>query len=259
MSLKHIHHSKQKRDRRRAARCASRLATRSRDVRDQGGRDEGGFTLVEMLVTLVIFLVIIGSTLTLLVAATRAQKRDQSYAQEIASTQASLSRLVHDLREAISFQLVSPNAIQFQMMSGSTTYNVKYDCTAADTLGSAYRRCARTQAAAPTAPPAAGSSPQNLDIQHVANGTISTFCDTTGSAQSGSVFFVTNPAIPNTDGSTLACDEVYEQLVGSQLKIPSYVQVLVRVPASGDQSSGGMTHQTVLASGAYLPNSDAGS
>jgi hypothetical protein len=214
--------------------------------------------MIEMLVGMTLTLFIAGATMTLLESATRAQSRDQSYAQEITSTQTALARLVHDLRQANSFSLVSPNVIQFQMVANGTTINVKYDCTASDSLGSAYRRCARTQATAPATPPTAGASLGTGDIQHVANGTIATFCNGTGTAASGSVFFVSNPTIANTDGSGLTCDEAYENLVGPQLKTPTYFAVQVNVPASGGLVRGGLTHLTVLRSGTFLPNSDTG-
>jgi hypothetical protein len=207
---------------------------------------------------MVLTLFIAGTTMSVLNVATQAQSRDQSYAQEVTGTQTALARLIHDVRQATAFSQVSPNVIQFQMVVGANTYNVRYDCTASDSLGSAYRRCARTQAVAPAAPATAGSVAGALDIQHVANGTVSTFCTPTGSGTSGSVFFISNPTIPNTDGSLLACDEAYENLIGPQLKTPTYVGVQVNVPASGDLVRGGLNHQTVLSSGTFLPNSDSG-
>ena len=100
-----------------------------------------GYTMIEMLVGMTLTLFIAGATMTLLEAATRAQSRDQSYAQEITSTQTALARLVHDLRQASSFSLVSANVLQFQMVANGTAINVRYDCTASDSLGTAYRRC----------------------------------------------------------------------------------------------------------------------
>jgi type II secretory pathway pseudopilin PulG len=222
------------------------------------GAADRGFTLVELVVVTAVLMVIVGGCLAVLDGATSAEARDVSYAQEISATQTLLARLVHDLRQATAFQLVSPNAVQFQVTLRGTTYNVKYDCTAPDSLGTPYTRCARTQAAAPAAPPAAGAMPGPADIQHVRNGAIATFCTSDGTAQSGSVFFVSNPNVADTDGSTAACDEAYENLIGPQLHLPTYVQVLVQVPAGGDLARGGLTHTTVLKSGAFLPNSDAG-
>lgn len=221
-------------------------------------RAEDGFGLVELLVVIVMMVIIVGATLATIEAATRTETRDQNYAQEVTNSQTALARLVHDLRQAISFQLISPNVIQFQLQANGTTYNVQYDCRAADSLGSPYTRCARTQAVAPATPPAAPATAGSLDIQHVANGGITTFCSSDGSGPSGSVFWVANPTIANTDGSSLACDEAYETEIGPQLRLPTFIQVLVRVPASGDQVKGGLTHLTVLKSGAFLPNSDSG-
>jgi type II secretory pathway pseudopilin PulG len=215
-------------------------------------------TLVELLVVITMTLVVSAAAMTMLTAATQTETRDQSWAQAVSAAQSGLARMVHDLRQATSFLLVAPNKIEFTLVVNGTTYNVLYDCTASDSRGSPYTRCARTQAVAPAIPASAGGSAGSLDIQHVMNGSISTFCNSTGSGPSGSVFFVTNPSIANTDGSTLACDEAYENLIGPQLKTPTFVQVLIKVPASGNRTSGGMTHATVLQSGAYLPNSDAG-
>ena len=220
-------------------------------------RDGAGFTLIELLVAMVIALVIFGATLTALQVTTYDQTRDQAYAQEVTSTDTAFARLLHDLRQATLFTSVTPNSISFQMVVGSTTYNVVYNCTAADSLGGSYTRCARTQNPAPTAAPAPGSTALEFDIAHVKNGTVSTFCNTGGTASSGSVFFPSNPNITNTDGSGLACDEAYEQEVASLQ--PTYIQVHVQVPASGNLTSGGQTHQTVLSSGVFIPNLDAGS
>ena len=226
-------------------------------------RAQDGVTLVELLVATTMLLVVVAPILTLLVVTGRTQARDQSYAQEVSTAQTALARLVHDLRGATSFQAISPGLLQFQVTQGGTTYNVKYDCTASDTLGSPYTRCARTQAVAPAAAPVAGSTPGPLDIQHIWNNPTNTtggssfalFCNTSGSAPSGSVFFVSNPNTANTDGSTAACDEAYETLVAA---LPTYIQIRVQVPASGDQIRGGLVHYIVLTDGAYLPNSDAG-
>ena len=209
---------------------------------------------------MVMMLVVTFATLDLLSAATTTQTRDQAYAQEVTGTQTAVARLVHDLRDATQILLVSPTKLEFQLSANGTSYNVLYDCTASDSLGSGYTRCARTQAVAPTTPPAAGSQAGSLDIQHIYNTAgrgFNTFCKSDGSAPSGSVFFVSNSNIPNTDGSNLACDEAYEDEIAG-LAAPTYVQVQVQVPASGSLVTGGLSHLTVLSTGAFLPNLDAG-
>lgn len=245
--VSHPHHSAGGRARAHAS-ARARARAQSQD----------GFGLIELLVVIVMMIIIVGATLSAIEAATRTQTRDQSYAQEVTDTQTAMARLVHDLRQAISFQSIAPNAIQFQLIANGTTYNVAYNCTAADSLGSPYTRCARTQAVAPATPPAPPAKAGSLDIQHIANGNITTFCNADGTGASGAVFWVANPTIANNDGSTASCDEAYENEIGPQLRLPTFVQVLVRVPASGDQVHGGLSHLTVLKNGAFLPNSDSG-
>jgi prepilin-type N-terminal cleavage/methylation domain-containing protein len=218
-----------------------------------------GFSLIELLIAITITLIVAGTTLTALSLLIRTQARDQAYAQEVTNTQTGFARLLHDLRQATLFQSVTPNSIAFQMVSSGATYNVAYSCTAADSLGGSYTRCAQTQALAPSTPATPGAAANSLDIIHVSNGGISNFCNGAGTAPSGSVFFPSNPAIANTDGSTLACDEAYEREIASLSGGPTEMQVLVQVPASGDLTSGGMSHSTVLSSAAFLPNLDAGS
>jgi prepilin-type N-terminal cleavage/methylation domain-containing protein len=225
-------------------------------LRRRGG-DSRGFTLIEMLIGMSIALVIFGATMTTLEVMMRTQNRNQAYALEVLNTQTAFARLMHDLRQATLFTSVTPNSVAFQMVVSSTTYNVAYSCTAADSLGGAYTRCARTQALAPATPAAPGTTATSTDIVHVANGGISTFCNANGTTPSGSVFFPANPNVPNTDGSTLVCDEAYEREI-AELQ-PTSLQLHIQVPRNSGYISSGLTHQTVLSSAVFIPNLDAGS
>ncbi len=230
---------------------------------------ESGFMLVELLVALSLFLVVAGAAMTMLVVTSHTQARDMAYRQEVQTSEIGLARLVHDLREATAFlQPVQPGVLEFQMAINGQTYNVEYNCNAPDTLGAPYTRCARTQALAPAAPPAAtaNANPPPTDIQHVWNNATNTsgllagndwgaFCNTAGTAPSGSVFFVQNPSTANPDPSPPACDETYEDIVAQQ---PDYIQVRIQVTAGGDLSRGGLKHFIVLQDGAYVPALDYG-
>lgn len=211
-----------------------------------------------MVLGVALLLAVASATLLALQGVTHQSSETLSYGQEIRESQVALTRLAHDLRQASAFTAISPNAVRFQLTTNGQTLNVAYDCTAPDSLGAGYTRCARTQAVAPAAAPTPGAQAGANDIQHVTNGQINSFCNLGGTAPSGSVFSVANPGIPNTDGSGLACDEAYQTLVGPQLRVPTYIGVLARVTAGGDMGSRGLTHQTVLQAGAFLPNSDSG-
>lgn len=229
--------------------------------------------LIEMLVATAMLLFVVGAATTIMIDASNGQVRDQAYSTEVQVSQTALARLVHDLRQAQAPVTVSPGSVQFQLVVGSsgstTTYNVKYDCTAPDTLGAPYTRCARTQAVAPSPPPAYRSTPGGDDIQHIYNNPSNTndlasgndysaFCTTSGSAPSGSVFFAQNPNIADTNPTPPACDQTYQLIVASS---PDYVQVRIQIPAAGDGKSNALTaaglkHFVVLSDGAYLANLD---
>jgi len=224
--------------------------------------DERGLTLIELLVAMAILIPVLGATMSALLVSSHSQRRDQAFAEEFTTTGAALAGLTHDLRQATTVVAAQPARIEFLMPSPQVvngqrqliTLDIRYDCTAADSVPG-YTRCARVQSVYPNPLPALGANAGPEDIEHVANGAISSYCNATGSAQSGSVFFYTNPNTANPDTSPPPCDQNYENVVAQR---PDYVQVLVRVPAGGSLRSGGMTHQTVLSAGAYLRNWNLG-
>jgi hypothetical protein len=217
-----------------------------------------GVTLIELLVATALTLVIAGAAMTALLAGNRSESRDEAYSAELTSSQTSLARLTHDLRQATSIVTAQPNVIEFLMPlhQGSTLVmvDVRYDCTASDSV-SGLTRCARTQAVSPASPSTPPATAGSSDIQHVQNGMITTYCKSDGTAASGSVFFYGNPSTTNPDSNPPACDENYQNLVAQR---PSYVQVLISVPASGGLTAGGMSHSTVLSSGVELRNWNLG-
>jgi len=225
--------------------------------------EEAGVGLIELVLVVGLTIVVLTATLYSLDATSRTQSRYQNYAEEITAAQGSLSHLVHDLREATKVLFVTPDKLEFQVplkVAGvTTTWTVLYDCTASDSLGSGYTRCARTQSSTGT-PPTAGSTAGSEDIQHVWNNAsrFSTFCNAGGTAPSGAVFYISNSNVPDTDGSTAACDNDYENTLGFLANGAQYVQVQVDVPASGTLTRGGLRHNTVLETATFLPNLSAG-
>ena len=136
---------------------------------ERGLLAESGFALMELLAALVVGIVLMSATFAALNSTTKAQIRDQAYAQEVTATQTALARMVHDLREATEIRV--RDAVQGRVPDAADrrqTYTVLYDCTASDTLGSGYTRCARTQTTSGSLP-AAGSKPGTEDVQHIYN------------------------------------------------------------------------------------------
>ncbi len=160
--------------------------------------------------------VVVAASFAFLITGTREQQRDQAFGQEVASTQTALARFTHDLRSATKIISAGPNAIEFLLRDASgVNYDIRYDCSAADSLGGSFRRCARLQSLYPAALPAVPASAGSLDIQHVANGSIAAYCNGTGTLSAGSVFFYADPAVPDTTPTPPACDESYEDTIAS--------------------------------------------
>ena len=166
--------------------------------------------------------IVCGAAFSALESVSRAQVRDQAYANEVTAAQTAMSRLLHDLRQATTLLDAQPNRIEFLMPSAQViagartlvTLDIRYDCTATDSR-TGYTRCARTQATSGTGLPGAAATAASGDIEHVANGSITTYCAGNGAAQAGSVFFYSNPTTANLDSSPPSCDENYENLVRS--------------------------------------------
>jgi hypothetical protein len=222
-------------------------------------REDAGVMLVELLVVSSMLALVVGATLAMLQTTSAAQNRDQAYAQEITKSTAALARLTHDLRQATQIVSAGPNSIEFYMaatVSNATViYDIKYVCTAADSRGAGFTRCARLQSTYPAALPSVPATTGSTDIVHVMNGSLATYCATSGTAPSGSVFFYQNAAIADTNPSPPVCDESYVARVALS---PTYVQVRIAVPASGDLATAlhPMTHTTVLQNGVYMRNLD---
>jgi type II secretory pathway pseudopilin PulG len=222
-------------------------------------REDAGVMLVELLVVISMLALVVGATLAMLQTTTAAQNRDQAYAQEITTSTASLARLAHDLRQSTQIVSAGPNSVEFYMpatVSDTTVvYDIKYVCTAADSRGVGFTRCARLQSTYPATLPSIPATASSTDIVHVTNGNIATYCTSNGAAPSGSVFFYQNAAIADTNPSPPPCDESYVARVALS---PTYVQLRIAVPASGDLASAAhaMTHTTVLQNGVYMRNLD---
>lgn len=185
-------------------------------------RDEAGFVLMELLVVVGLFLVVVGATLTLLAVGTRSATRDQAFADEISSSESGLGQMVHEIRQATSVTATTPNSIDFVATLGGQPMRVFYECDI-PVPGTPFNKCVRLSAAAGAALPALATA--QVVATHIANGTLA------------SPVFTFSP-----DGIA-----------------PTFAEVRLDVPAAGTlAASQGLSHNTVLHSGAYLRNLDVG-
>lgn len=111
-------------------------------------KDEDGVTLVELLVTTLLLTLVLGATLTVLDALSRAAPAEQEWSHTLANTQAAAYRMTRELRQATSVSLITPYVASADIAASGATKHVLYECD----LNSSCTRKSST-----TSPPARGT------------------------------------------------------------------------------------------------------
>ena len=110
-------------------------------------REEGGFALVELLVSIVTLTFVLGAILGLLDATAQQAPRDQERAIALREAQVGLHGMTRELRQAYRVLDASPKGM-YVLIGRSTPpdLHVKYDCDVPSPSNPAYRQCVRWQA-----------------------------------------------------------------------------------------------------------------
>ncbi len=184
---------------------------------------EGGFTLTELLVSMVLFSLLLLAVAGVLDLAVRQAPRDQERAHVVRTTQVGVQAMTRELRQAYQLNALSGSQMDVLVRSQGTDKRVVYRCddNPADPDFPSYRRCIRQEAsAAPGAPLGAAQ----IKIERVLNGS-TVFSPAWGGP----------PATP-----------------------PAFVRVQVRTAARGERKNG-FQHAVVLDDGVFLRNLKVGS
>lgn len=179
--------------------------------------EEGGFTLIELMIGASIMSIVLIAILALLDTSARIVPQDQERGNAIQESQAGVHRMTRELRQAHAVVSGDSDTMTVRVVpqGSSTAITVTWDCGAAhpDPTESAFRRCTRT----------VGTGTAEVVIDRVVNGS-------------------TRPVFDyGSDAPTAA----------------KFVKANVIVPARGDRKSGnGHKHEIVLADGFYMRNRD---
>jgi prepilin-type N-terminal cleavage/methylation domain-containing protein len=199
-----------------------------------GGRSERGFTLVEMLVSILLLVVALGVLMAPMVASQRVEQRAMNYAYAQQEARTGVESIVAQLRQATQIgNQPSLNTVVFNVTLGGQALTVEYECDIAQP-NTQYQECVRVYAPQGTAPPTptpscTGTWPSGTGCQIVARNLIN---GTTGAP----VFaFGPDPNTPYAD---------------------DYMTATLQVPSSGGQAYG-LTHPIVLSDGTLMRNLNA--
>ena len=117
--------------------------------------EEGGFTLVETIVTCLAAIVVLGATVTLLNSGQRLQARDSEWALIMQQDRVGLARMVRDIRQATKVKEANAGSIEFLATIGGKELEIKYECATAQN-GTTYTECVRLAAEGGKPLPASG-------------------------------------------------------------------------------------------------------
>jgi prepilin-type N-terminal cleavage/methylation domain-containing protein len=116
---------------------------------------QGGFTLVEQLVVLVILTIVVGATLTALNSLMKAAPADQEWSHIVADAQSGMYRMTRELRQGFNVTLVTGYVASADVVVNGSTKHVLFQCDLSST-------CTRKFTTAPAAAPARGAGGATL-------------------------------------------------------------------------------------------------
>jgi hypothetical protein len=212
-------------------------------------------TLIELLVVSSMLIAVIGAAMSLLIASMHSENAGRQYADEIQDSQAGMSRMMQEVRQASRILLASANTVRFVLPGSINDSVVQYECDLAMPGATAFQECTRVAA---TLPP--NADPNSISLAAGSTGVPVVLRLTNGSITSGTdadaVFHYSSPEQAGVDATGQPIDAS-----GAPLP-PVYVEGKAIVPAAGETARTAlaqMTHNTILRAGAYLRNADVGS
>jgi prepilin-type N-terminal cleavage/methylation domain-containing protein len=129
-----------------------------------GLRAQGGFTLIEQLVSMLLLGLIVGMTLTVLNTMLKAAPANQEWGVNIAETQTGMYKMTRDLRQGLKVTLVTGYVASADIVVSGVTRHVLYQCDLSSS-------CTRKATTAPAEAPSRGaggvtvvSSVQNFSL-----------------------------------------------------------------------------------------------
>jgi Tfp pilus assembly protein PilX len=99
-------------------------------------REEGGWSLIELMLTCVLLIIVMGGTLSLLDTSAKIAPQEQERANAIRDAQVGLARMTRELRQATQVISATASTVSVKVPVAGVSQTVTYTCTDA---------CRRTQ------------------------------------------------------------------------------------------------------------------
>jgi type II secretory pathway pseudopilin PulG len=128
-------------------------------------RGEAGYALTEVLIVASLLVIVLGAVLTLGESSQRIAPKESERAQVIREAQVGLHRMTRELRHAYQAPTVTGATIQANVVAGTTSRTVRYECNVTHPTNAAYTRCMRYVVTGPSQ-----MSAGELVIDRVVNG-----------------------------------------------------------------------------------------
>jgi prepilin-type N-terminal cleavage/methylation domain-containing protein len=106
-------------------------------------RDERGFALVELLVTLSLLTVVLSAVALFGDTSAKVAPRDQERTHAIREAQTGLYRMTRELRQAHTVHASTPLTMEVSVVSGGANKRISYECDQPHPTETSYRRCIR--------------------------------------------------------------------------------------------------------------------
>jgi type II secretory pathway pseudopilin PulG len=197
-------------------------------------RSTDGWTLFELLFAMTMFIGVLAAAGAILAPAQKSANDDIENSTSQTEAQASLDRMVRDLRQGTDVVTANPNQMTV-LVNGS---QISYKCDSADLKWTTFQACYKLTAAAGAALPS--PSLANVAFSRLINGTVA-----------DPVFTYT---LPTVDDSAESDDEASDAGNTPDALSPTYVTVTVKTPAKGEKTVGGRTRTIAFNSGFALRN-----
>jgi len=116
-------------------------------------REQGGWTLIELLISSALLIVILSAILALLETANKTVPQDQERAADIREAQVGLYQMTREMRQAYLLVQSTPYLLEAHVYENGADHDVTYDCTGNSATGPNLGQCVRAETSGGVAGP----------------------------------------------------------------------------------------------------------